>query len=67
VSVLDGGLPRWIDDGGEVEMGETPESGGVAQTDYQGGEDRSTEYIRCEYSLTESSLHNLHGSMADAR
>jgi thiosulfate/3-mercaptopyruvate sulfurtransferase len=59
VSILDGGLPRWIADGGEVEVGETKESEGVAASDYKGAEDRSAEFIRCELS------HSLGGDMGE--
>ncbi|WVQ72825.1 hypothetical protein IAR50_002385 [Cryptococcus sp. DSM 104548] len=43
VSVLDGGLPRWIDEGGEVEMGDV---GDVGASDYGKVETFHQDWVR---------------------
>jgi thiosulfate/3-mercaptopyruvate sulfurtransferase len=44
VSILDGGLPRWIDEGGEVEMGEVGESGAVEYN----VKEKNKDLLRCK-------------------
>lgn len=48
VSILDGGLPRWIAEGGDVEVNTPEEAEGLARSSYKGGEDKSVDCIRCE-------------------
>jgi len=45
VSVLDGGLPRWIEEGFETEMGELPDNGG---SEYVAAKDKDPELVRSE-------------------
>jgi len=46
VSILNGGLPRWIDEGNEVEMGELQD---VGQSEYK-GKPLDAAKLRCEFS-----------------
>ena len=52
VSILDGGLPRWIHEGNEVEVGEVQE---VGASEYPLPEGPNPEFVRCEW-------FSLHGS-----
>jgi thiosulfate/3-mercaptopyruvate sulfurtransferase len=45
VSILNGGLPRWIDEGNEVEMGELQD---VGQSEYK-GKPLDSAKLRCEF------------------
>lgn len=45
VSVLDGGLPRWIAEGGEVEVGGV---GDIAESEYESSKDIDKALVRCE-------------------
>lgn len=44
VSVLDGGLPRYIHEGYDVQMGDV---GNFDEADYHGVKDQSGEWVRC--------------------
>jgi len=46
VSALDGGLPRWVAEGGEVEMGAMAE---IGESDYDGSKGLDPEFVRCEW------------------
>jgi 3-mercaptopyruvate sulfurtransferase SseA len=48
VSILNGGLPRWIDEGNEVEMGELQD---VGQSEYK-GKPLDSAKLRCEFSCS---------------
>ena len=43
---MNGGLPRWIDEGNEVEMGELQD---VGQSEYK-GKPLDAAKLRCEFS-----------------
>jgi thiosulfate/3-mercaptopyruvate sulfurtransferase len=45
VSILNGGLPRWIEEGNEVEMGELQD---VGQSEYK-GKPLDSAKLRCEF------------------
>ena len=49
VSVLDGGLPRWIHEGNEVEAGEVGE---VGASEYPLPEGPNPDFVRCEWDAT---------------
>lgn len=48
VSALDGGLPRWIAEGEEVEVGETADWG---ETEYAGSDKVDSSYVKCMFFL----------------
>ena len=45
VSALDGGLPRWIAEGGEVEMGGV---GNIGESEYEGAQGPEIDFVRCK-------------------
>ena len=45
MSVLDGGLPRWIAEGNDAELGEVPE---YPETKYEGATEPQEGWIRSE-------------------
>ena len=44
VSALDGGLPRWIAEGGEVEVGDVPD---VGESEYLGAKGPEPSFVKC--------------------
>lgn len=48
VSVLDGGLPRWIHEGEEVDTGDV---GDVGRSEYIKAEGPNPDLVRCERGL----------------
>ena len=52
VSVLDGGLPRWLHEGYDVEVGE--EGDGRGETDYPLPKGPNPDFVRCMSHPTES-------------
>ena len=44
VSALNGGLPRWIAEGGEVEMGDVAD---VGESEYGGARGPEPDFVRC--------------------
>ncbi|OCF37254.1 thiosulfate/3-mercaptopyruvate sulfurtransferase [Kwoniella heveanensis BCC8398] len=57
VSVLNGGLPRWIAEGGEVETGEVQQSGAI-ESEYKGGQGPKRDWVRSYEQIVENSEKN---------
>ncbi|WVQ80679.1 hypothetical protein IAT38_002784 [Cryptococcus sp. DSM 104549] len=62
VSVLDGGLPRWIDEGGEVEMGEV---GNVGESEYPTPEGPKKDWVRSYEQIVANSEKPVHNPSAE--
>ena len=46
VSILDGGLPRWIGEGNETEVGEVADNEG---SKYTSAKELDKSFVRCEF------------------